>query len=372
MDNLSLVVSNDSVNSTSILPTTPGNVKIYTIYEQLILLLYFFTVMVVSVFGNLFVVIVIIKHHQLRTITNFFIINVAAADILVGALVMPFTIYAVITSVHRLTDSRWCIVEWFLSAFLPSASSLSLCCVSLDRFFAITNPYFYRQIVTKQRAVIGEILSWTIAGICASTQFTWTTNPILFCDKLAYGTGLLHDKIYMTVALCIVCFIPILLFIYIYGTIFSIAAAHAKKIRRDSRASSISSRKSMKKSRCNSEQRESKAAKATAIIVGAFVLCWLPFTIVMLVNRWLGRTPLVINAFTAMVVMGNSAINPILYVVFKRDIKCVVKKICCCKRVQQYTRQNNSFSTTHIKLGPNNSSLVETNSNAAETESYRF
>lgn len=370
MDIRQVIHANDTFNITSSLPTISSNVRIYTVSEKLILLLYFFAVMAISVFGNAFVVIIIIKNRQLHTITNFFIVNVAIADILVGALVMPFTIFAVITSVHRLTDYRWCIVEWFLSAFLPSASSLSLCCVSLDRFFAITRPYFYHEIVTKNRAIVGEILSWTIACICASIQFTWSPDPQLFCNKLAYGTGNLIDNIYMTIALCIVCYIPIILFIYVYGTIFSVAASHAKKIRRDSRASSIGSRKSMKRGR--REQRESKAAAATAIIVGAFSFCWLPFTIVMLINRWYGKTSLVINAVTAMIVMGNSAINPIIYVVFKRDIKCVVKKLCCCGQPKNEPARTSSVSITHVKLGPTNSSLAENNSYAAESESHRF
>ncbi|KAM9820229.1 5-hydroxytryptamine receptor 1A-beta-like [Neosynchiropus ocellatus] len=79
--------------------------------------------------------------------------------------------------------------------------------------------------------------------------------------------------------------------------------------------------------------RERKAVKTLGIIMGTFVLCWLPFFIVALVMpfcqqscfmpRWLRD---VINWLG----YSNSLLNPIIYAYFNKDFQCAFKKILKC------------------------------------------
>lgn len=51
----------------------------------------------ISVFGNLLVIIAVVKEKSLRSITNYFIVSLAFADLLVAGVVMPFAVYYLVS-----------------------------------------------------------------------------------------------------------------------------------------------------------------------------------------------------------------------------------------------------------------------------------
>ena len=47
--------------------------------------------------GNVLVIMSVVRERTLQNMTNFFIVSLASADLLVAGLVMPFTIYAMVS-----------------------------------------------------------------------------------------------------------------------------------------------------------------------------------------------------------------------------------------------------------------------------------
>lgn len=77
---------------------------------------------------------------------------------------------------------------------------------------------------------------------------------------------------------------------------------------------------------------ETKAAKTLGIIVGGFILCWLPFFTMYLVRAFYPNH-IHPTVFSVMFWLGycNSAINPCIYALFSRDFRFAFKRIICCK-----------------------------------------
>lgn len=53
----------------------------------------------ISIFGNAVVIYVMTRQRKLRRLSNFYIISVSVADLLIGVIVVPFTLYAVICTI---------------------------------------------------------------------------------------------------------------------------------------------------------------------------------------------------------------------------------------------------------------------------------
>lgn len=77
---------------------------------------------------------------------------------------------------------------------------------------------------------------------------------------------------------------------------------------------------------------ETKAAKTLGIIVGGFIVCWLPFFTMYLVRAFCPNH-IHPTVFSVLFWLGycNSAINPCIYALFSKDFRFAFKRIICCK-----------------------------------------
>ncbi|CAG0906401.1 unnamed protein product, partial [Cyprideis torosa] len=69
------------------------------------------------------------------------------------------------------------------------------------------------------------------------------------------------------------------------------------------------------------------------LIVGAFILCWLPFFLFYLLgavcpNRSC-EVPPIVFAVAFWLGYANSAVNPIIYTIFNKEFRAAFKKILC-------------------------------------------
>ena len=117
-----------------------------------------------AILGNILVIASVASNRKLRTITNFYVVSLAIADLLVATLVMPIAIVVQITG-------RWlfrvigCDIHVLLDVMLCTASILNLCCISLDRYFAITKPLKYYTKRSKRLALIMICITWIVAAL---------------------------------------------------------------------------------------------------------------------------------------------------------------------------------------------------------------
>ncbi|XP_004703638.1 5-hydroxytryptamine receptor 1A [Echinops telfairi] len=80
--------------------------------------------------------------------------------------------------------------------------------------------------------------------------------------------------------------------------------------------------------------RERKTVKTLGIIMGTFILCWLPFFIVALVLPFCENSchmPTLLGAIINWLGYSNSLLNPVIYAYFNKDFQNAFKKIIKCK-----------------------------------------
>ncbi|XP_037061350.1 histamine H3 receptor isoform X1 [Peromyscus leucopus] len=118
---------------------------------------------VATVLGNALVMLAFVADSSLRTQNNFFLLNLAISDFLVGAFCIPLYVPYVLTG--RWTFGRGLCKLWLVVDYLLCASSVfNIVLISYDRFLSVTRAVSYRaQQGDTRRAVQKMALVWVLA-----------------------------------------------------------------------------------------------------------------------------------------------------------------------------------------------------------------
>jgi hypothetical protein len=141
--------------TTEATPSGEPTPVIWTILKALTLI----SIILTAIVGNTLVIISVFKFTKLRIISNFFIMSLAWADLLVAILVMPFSASHEIVG-HWLFSVLACDIFNANDVLFSTASLLHLCCISMDRYIAITEPFHYEAKMTKKRVAIMLSCAW--------------------------------------------------------------------------------------------------------------------------------------------------------------------------------------------------------------------
>lgn len=350
--------------------------------ENIIMTVYLVVILVLTVAGNLLVIAVVIAYQRLQQVTNYFIVSLAVADLLIAALTLPLTINT------NLNNGIWCLSlsscgVWLAVDSMCSAASIcNLAAISLDRFIAITSPFRYRELVTRNRAfiVLAAIWVYSLAWGCLCL-LNWQDS-----DKPAIAISLngqpiacqRTEPIYYTVAAALAFFVPLLIVLTAYSIILKVAITQAKAV-----AALDLNRDRRKKTNFF---REVKATKTVALVIGAFVVSWLPVFILLMLSLWdkdytnnfrvnypkLQKAIFLI--FFKVLPPLNSCINPIIYAVFNSNFRSAFLKFLRCPQRMQQDDMNHTMTTTSTSRGPQRTSYStmvpdqpETGNNNTET-----
>lgn len=152
---------------TTICCTTEPNFFIYLERlenDRLGLLAFLFLFSFATVFGNSLVILAVIRERYLHTSTNLFVTSLAVADCLVGLVVMPFSALYEVLENTWFFGTDWCDIWRSLDVLFSTASILNLCVISLDRYWAITDPFTYPMRMTRKRAAALIAAVWVCSG----------------------------------------------------------------------------------------------------------------------------------------------------------------------------------------------------------------
>ncbi|KPP58082.1 trace amine-associated receptor 1-like, partial [Scleropages formosus] len=234
-------------------------------------------VIIVTVFGNLLVIIAIVHLKQLHTPTNYLVLSLAMADFLVGVVIMP-------PSMVRSLETCWylgnlfCKIHTSTDFTLCNASILHLSLISIDRYYAVCNPLQYQTRITTSAVVTMIMISWILSAVFGFGMIFLQLN-ILGLEDIYYqqfycegGCFVIQSKIASSVSSVLSFYNPGFIILSIYLKIFLIARRQVYSIQK-----SACLKRNSARAGDFSSKSEQKATKTLGIVVGVFLCCWTPF-----------------------------------------------------------------------------------------------
>ncbi|XP_033002434.1 D(3) dopamine receptor isoform X1 [Lacerta agilis] len=375
------------------------------------------------VFGNVLVCLAVLRERSLQTTTNYLVVSLAVADLLVATLVMPWVVYLEVMGGVWNFSRVCCDIFVTMDVMMCTASILNLCAISIDRYTAVVMPVHYQYSTgpsSCRRVSIMIAMVWLLAfAVSCPLLFGFNTtgdpnicsisNPnfVIYSSVVSFYlpflvTLLLYIRIYMVLrqrqrkriltrqsshsgktcykqqqhterkALhkklpsALLCCLqlkssgqrlpaekkpltPTELQQYCsFCHEVSISSTGDRevvglKVRTKVKEQSLEVRKLNNGKTATSlklpsqqhriiQLRERKATQMLAIVLGTFIVCWLPFFLTHILNTHCKACHISPELYSATTWLGyvNSALNPVIYTTFNNEFRKAFLKILNC------------------------------------------
>ncbi|XP_008148102.2 muscarinic acetylcholine receptor M3 [Eptesicus fuscus] len=136
----------------------------HTVWQVVLIAVLTGVVALVTIIGNILVIVAFKVNKQLKTVNNYFLLSLACADLIIGVISMNlFTTYIIMNrwALGNLACDLWLSIDYVAS----NASVMNLLVISFDRYFSITRPLTYRAKRTTKRAGMMIGLAWVISFV---------------------------------------------------------------------------------------------------------------------------------------------------------------------------------------------------------------
>ncbi|XP_066582361.1 octopamine receptor beta-1R-like isoform X2 [Prorops nasuta] len=345
----------------------PDNVNVFVVVLKGIIM---GSIITTAVLGNALVIASVRRHRRLRVVTNCYVVSLAAADLLVAVCAMTFNASVELSGGRWLFGRFMCDVWNSLDVYFSTASILHLCCISVDRYYAIVSPLEYTVIM--RQGTVGCMLgsAWVLPALISFFPIFmgWYTTEehLKFVLKNPEICAFVVNRPYAVISSCVSFWIPGLVMIIMYCRIYKEAVRQRKALSRTSSnivLNSVHHHRSSTRQHLHQQmllqaaadtgelalhaaqfkvptelhavngttirqpkswRAEHKAARTLGIIMGAFLLCWLPFFLWYLTTSLCGEAcycPDTVVSVLFWIGYFNSALNPLIYAYFNRDFR---------------------------------------------------
>ncbi|XP_068600997.1 histamine receptor H2b [Brachionichthys hirsutus] len=302
--------------------------------------LFLVSFILVTVGGNVLVCLAVGFCRRLWRVANCLVVSLAVTDLLLGLLVLP------LSATLELRSGKWpfggamCNIYISLDVLLCTASILTLLAISVDRYLAISAPLSYSRRITPLRVTLALTAIWilSLAVSFVPIHLGWNTADYRV-QHMDWVMGEEEEEDdgryckfewsnnYVLVYTIGSFYVPLLLICGMYLCIFRVAREQVRRIRAATplfaRAASTAA-----------IAREHKATVTLAAVLGAFIVCWVPyftfFTCMGIKQK--ATPPNTLHSVVLWLGYFNSLLNPILYPAFNRDFRRAYAELLCCKR----------------------------------------
>eukprot|EP00062_Callorhinchus_milii_P000938 gi/632936185/ref/XP_007892806.1/ PREDICTED: LOW QUALITY PROTEIN: 5-hydroxytryptamine receptor 2C [Callorhinchus milii] len=322
-------------------------------------------IIVLTIGGNILVIMAVSLEKKLQNATNYFLMSLAVADMLVGILVMPISLITILYDYSWPFPTELCPIWIYLDVLFSTASIMHLCAISLDRYVGIRNPIEHSRFNSRTKAILKITAVWTISiGISMPIPVIGLQDESrVFIDD----SCVLNEESFVLVGSFVAFFIPLIIMVFTYClTVQALqkqvsvflgeekekrANLHLFKKEKQTENSSVIQRTEIvelnsniplnkeaplfRKGTVQSINNEQRASKVLGIVFFLFVVMWCPFfitNVMSVVCKGSSNEELIGELLNVFVWIGytSSGVNPLVYTLFNGSYRRAFSHYICC------------------------------------------
>lgn len=276
--------------------------------------------------GNGLVLFCVVMKKRRSSSTIKFYGSLSLGDFLVGIFCAPVLLVAAFSQIWLIGEMLCYVYTAVISTSL-NVSIMTLFLISLDRLNAVTKPFHYRakETFTQRWATLLIVFAWLHSAFWAVAPLVgWgeiIEDPITNTCKPNWAAKGLKNTLY-TMGLAGFAFaLPVLSMIVVYAIIYYRSKVSARFMKNRSHMTPLAEDEARRK-------QQTAILRTVLVVVGAFVFCWLPYTIGTTFKLFFDTAPPYwLVHLGLMLAASNSAINPVIYSLFDKTMRGEFKTI---------------------------------------------
>ncbi|XP_075429037.1 5-hydroxytryptamine receptor 2A-like isoform X1 [Ascaphus truei] len=324
-------------------------------------------IIILTIGGNILVIMAVSLEKKLQNATNFFLMSLAVADMLVGILVMPVSLITILYDYAWPLPQKLCPIWISLDVLFSTASIMHLCAISLDRYVAIRNPIEHSRFNSRTKAIMKIAAVWTISmGISMPIPVIGLQDD---SSVFLNGSCVLNDENFVLIGSFVAFFIPLIIMVFTYcltiqvlqkqATVFMYEEVPKQRrsslscLKKDGNTENISMIQNdeaachlnspvnkegalFRKGTMQSINNERRASKVLGIVFFLFLIMWCPFFITNIMSVLCKEAcdkDLMLELLNVFVWVGyvSSGINPLVYTLFNRTYRRAFSNYIRCQ-----------------------------------------
>ena len=298
---------------------------------------FFYTIFIlVSLVGNGGFLVLFLLLRKVRQAAGIFILSLAVADLMFPLFVMPIHFdYLIAGNLQRGTSL--CQLRIFAYLVAASASVLSYCGVTVERYIRIIFPLRYRAV---------ENAKCVFAAIALLWLYALSSSSLIFADFLDEShndtrqsgvcSHALPTRLFLTLFLLTYC-LPLAMILLIYFHVLHISGKQRRKIVpvNGNPATNV-----------HTPSKKSRQYAIVLLLLFHFVVCWLPISVSILALKTnLASELSTWHEVLSLLAFLNSVLNPFIYGYSNNQFKAVLRNYISRRRprVCSIAAQSNAF-----------------------------
>jgi len=275
-------------------------------------------VILLGMIGNTLVVIVLWQQQRRsqRITGSYFLINLAIADIFASANLI-FMLSTIINRGEWIFGEHVCKLNGFLTVLLGSTSLLTLCAISINRYFKIVEGGKYNRIYTINNTLRILAVTWLVPFVLSIAPiFGWSAHEYQVGKCVCHFLFSRNISYTITFALIIV-IAPFSIILFCYLKIYKIIKSHGVIM------------ENLRRSQPSVNVEDVRIATTLFTVIIVFIICYIPASVVNIVQMVQPgfNIPHWLDMMSFLLVVSNHANNPLIYNALNRSFRQAFKEV---------------------------------------------